>query len=271
MLTLLRRLRALGRRFLTELRLELLRHRLQAVGPGALVRTGGVTLRVTDGMNAYMQYKDEVVRRIYEFDTDLREPLVIDGGANMGAFTIATRRRYPGARIVAFEPDPAIAVILRENLDRNGARDVRIVDAALGGAAGTASFTPDGQAGGALGAAGTTTVRVETLSAYLGDEVAFVKLNIEGAELDVLREVAAAGRLRNIRALVLEYHGWPRAPQRLHDVLAVLDTNGFRYLVHDFDDQTNPATKPPFRDPGDSPWFALVYAERVGVAGGRPA
>ena len=38
-----------------------------------------------------------------------------------------------------------------------------------------------------------------------------------------------------------------------------------RALVHDLDAQTNPRTKPPFRDPGGEPWFALVYAWRIGV------
>ncbi len=262
-----RRLRRLLRRFLVELRLEYLRARLQAAKPGAVVKLGGVALHITDGLNAYMQYKDEVVRRIYDFEPDRGDPVVIDGGANMGAFTIATRLRHARARIVAFEPDPAIAAILRENLARNGIESVRVVEAALGGVPGTATFASDGESGGALATAGSTTVRVEVLSAWLGEEVDFVKLNIEGAELDVLREAAAAGRLRNIKALVIEYHGWPRAPQRLHDVLAVLDANGFRYVVHDFDEQTNPVTKPPFRDPGDAPWFALVAAWRVA----RPA
>ena len=69
--------------------------------------------------------------------------------------------------------------------------------------------------------------------------------------------------------MVVEYHGWPNGEQRLGAILSLLDAQGFRYLVHDLDEQTNPATKPPFRPPGDSPWFTLVYAWRVGVAGAR--
>lgn len=265
----LRRLRALLRRFATELALEVTRARLAGASKGDEIEAGGIRLRVTDGLNAYMQYKDEVVRRIYDFDTDVASPLVIDGGANVGAFSIATRRKHPGARIIAFEPDPAIYAMLGENLERNGVRGVTLVNAAIGGAAGEASFAPDGEAGGLLRDTGSVRVRVETLSRYLESEVDFVKLNIEGAELDVLRETATAGRLRNVKALVLEYHGWANGPQRLHDILALLDAQGFRYLVHDFDEQTNPATKPPFRIPRDAPWFVLVYAERVGPSGPR--
>ncbi|RIK70844.1 MAG: methyltransferase [Planctomycetota bacterium] len=42
----------------------------------------------------------------------------------------------------------------------------------------------------------------------------------------------------------------------------MLARHGFRYLVHDFDRATNPASKPPFRL-RRAPWFCLVYAERT--------
>ncbi len=257
------RLRALLRRVLVELRLEFVRWRVMRVRAGDTVRLGPFTVRVTDGPNAYMQYKDEVVRRCYAFTSSSAAPVVIDGGANMGIFSLVTRRDHPGARITAFEPDPAIAALLRDNLDRNGARDVTIVNAALGARSGEAAFSADGQAGGALDAAGATRVRVERLSNWLADDVDFLKLNIEGAELDVLREAAEAGRLRRVRAMVVEYHGWPDGEQRLGTILQLLEREGFRYLLHDFDEQTNPVTKPPFAPATGQAWFALLYAWRV--------
>lgn len=233
---------------------------------GGHVTVGGLSLRVTDGLNAYMQYKDELVRRCYAFETSRPDPVVIDGGANIGMFSLATLRDHPGARITAFEPDPRIGAMLRENLAANNASQVVIVDAALGSTDGQMSFVPDGQAGGAL-VSGATDMRVQvvTLSRYLTDDVDFLKLNIEGAELDVLREAATSNCLRRVRAMVIEYHGWPGGEQRLGPLLDLLDSQQFRYLVHDLDAQTNPRTKPPFRDPGDAPWFALVYAWRIGA------
>jgi FkbM family methyltransferase len=264
MLTFVRRLRAWARRALIELRLELLRNRLFGRQSPGRATIAGLRLRITDGPNAYMQYKDEFVRHCYAFASDRASPRVVDGGANMGMFTLATRRDHPAARIIAFEPDPAVFAILKQNLEQNGAGDVTLVNAALGAIDGEMAFVPDGQAGGALTVdAGTLRVRVERLSRHLDEEVDFLKLNIEGAELDVLREVATAGRLRQVRAMVVEYHGWPDGEQRLGPLLGLLDAQGFRYLLHDQDDQSNPATKPPLRPPGREPWFALVYAWRV--------
>ena len=266
MYTLFRRLRAAVRQSLRELQLELARSRMLRVPDGGRLTVGGLSLRVTDGLNAYMQYKDELVRRCYAFETSRPDPVVIDGGANIGMFSLATLRDHPDARITAFEPDPRIAAMLKENLANNNAAQVAIVIAALGPADGEMSFAPDGQAGGAL-VAGAAPMRVHavTLSQYLTDEVDFLKLNIEGAELDVLREAAASNCLRRVRAMVIEYHGWPGGEQRLGPLLDLLNGQQFRYLVHDLDAQTNPRTKPPFRDPGDEPWFALVYAWRIGV------
>ena len=265
MYTLFRRLRAAVRQSLRELRLEFLRSRILRVPDGGQVTVGGLSLRVTDGLNAYMQYKDELVRRCYAFETSSPDPVVIDGGANIGMFSLATLRDHPGARITAFEPDPRIGAMLRENLAINNASQVAIVDAALGSTVGEMSFAPDGQAGGALvSGVADMRVRVVTLSQYLTCEVDFLKLNIEGAELDVLREAAERHCLRRVRAMVIEYHGWAGGEQRLGPLLDLLDEQRYRYFIHDLDAQTNPRTKPPFRDPGDAPWFALVYAWRIG-------
>ncbi|MBI3568270.1 MAG: FkbM family methyltransferase [Gemmatimonadetes bacterium] len=248
----------------SELRLERVRLRLWNAPAGATVTVGGLRLRITDGPNAFMQYKDEFVRRNYAFQTTNPAPFVIDGGANIGMFSLATRRDHPRARIVAFEPDPALFHLLRENLSANGAGDVRLVHCAIGAADGEMAFASDGQAGGALSAAGgNIRVKVEPLSRYVTEEVDFLKLNIEGAEFEVLHELAASGKLRSIRSMVFEYHGWYGGPQRLGAILDLLDAHGFRYFVHDLDEQTNAATKPVFQPPAPGmAWFALVYAWR---------
>lgn len=249
---------------LQEQKLRALRRRLWDRPAGAVVKLGEQRVRITDGPNAYMQYKDVFVRGIYRFNADRPDPLVIDGGGNMGISALGFKHQHPGARVVSFEPDLGIAALLRENLARNGAADVTIIEAGLAAEDGTVSFAADASAGGQVGAAGaTSTVRVERLSPHLCGEVDFLKLNIEGQELPVLREAEASGRLRNVRRAVVEYHGWAGGAQQLGDLLNLFDRNGFRYLVHDFDRETCGVTKPPFRHRPKANWFCLVYAERV--------
>lgn len=103
---------------------------------------------------------------------------------------------------------------------------------------------------------------MERISDYLNEPIDFLKLNIEGEELAVLQEAEASGRLRNVRELVLEYHGWPKGEQRLGAILELLDRQGFRYLIHDFDAESCCASKPPFHLTPQTTWFCLVYARR---------
>src|SRR5688500_10055596 len=45
------------------------------------------------------------VREIYRFETDIRNPVIIDCGSNIGLSVLYFHKSYPGARILAFEPD----------------------------------------------------------------------------------------------------------------------------------------------------------------------
>jgi FkbM family methyltransferase len=232
--------------------------------PGDLVRFLDYSVHINDGPSFYMQYKDEFIHRIYHFDAARPDPLIIDGGSNVGMSILYFKRAYPQARIIGFEPDPAIYSMLQDNLKRNALRDVTIVNAGLGTRSGSTAFLADGRDGGQFGEGeNSITVQVVTLSDYLAEPVDFLKLNIEGEELPVLLEAEASGSLANIREMVLEYHGWPGGQQRLGAILQLLDRQGFRYLVHDFDAETCNTTKPPFTLTPSSTWFCLVYARRT--------
>jgi FkbM family methyltransferase len=229
------------------------------------IRLDGLDIAYTDLMSLYMEYKDIFARRIYHFDSVKPSPRVIDGGGCIGMSVLYVKRVYPGAKVITFEPDDQMREVLVRNIAVNRLNNVDVIPAGLAGQEGTACFQPDGSDGGKMieGSAGLTTIRTVRLSDYLVEPADFVKLNIEGQELPVLREVEASGRLSNIRELVLEYHGWADGPQCLGAILELLDRNGFRYLVHDFDHETNPASKPPFRLARPKTWFCLVYARRV--------
>jgi len=249
-----------------EFQLARLRYRMFAEPPSTpgIQRFLHYTVRITDGPNFYMQYKDEFVRRIYHFDSQRRDPLIIDAGSNIGMSLLYFKHTYPQARVIAFEPDPTIFGILQENVTRNRLADVTLINAGLSAQAGKVTFTPDGSAGGHVGGGhAAIEVRMERLSGYLHEPVDFLKLNIEGEELPVLQEAADSGKLRQVRELVLEYHGWSGGEQQLGHILDLLDCHGYRYLVHDFDSETCSASKPPFRLTPSTTWFCLVYARRL--------
>ncbi|MCG5238879.1 FkbM family methyltransferase [Azospirillum doebereinerae] len=225
-----------------------------------------------DLLSLYMEIKNIFENRIYDFrPVPERSMVIVDGGAHLGLAALRFHSLCPEARIRCFEPDPGICAMLRRNLARNGLASVEVVESGLSDCEGLSRFEADGADGGRMIDAsappsGSMTIHSERLSAHiaaLGGRLDFLKLNIEGMELPVLRELEAVGQLASIDRLVLEYHGWAGGEQRLGPVLDLLDRNGFRYLVHDFDHETNAASKPPFRNAGQTTWFALVYGSRV--------
>jgi surface carbohydrate biosynthesis protein/FkbM family methyltransferase len=234
------------------------------------VRFRGLTIRCHDLLSFYTAAKDIFLHRIYDFEAVRPDPVVIDGGGHIGLFTLCVKQKYPRARVTVFEPDGESLALLRANLSANGCDDVTIVPSGLYNRDGRVRFGSDNSDGSSIFSPDADTrVSVVRLGPYLGAGIDYLKLNIEGAESEVLGDVA--GQLGQVRELVLEYHGFPETGQCLHRILALLDQKGFRYLVNDFDAHTNPATKPPFRIDKASRFFLLVYARRLFDPAPEPA
>lgn len=243
---------------------------------GALESLLDFEVRIADGPNYFMLVKDIFHRRIYHFDSARPAPMILDGGSNIGLSVLYFKYAYPQARIIAFEPDREVLPILRENLERNKLEGVQIVEAALHTRAGHAAWHTAQDFDGALaeyagpqapagthqpGAGGAPTgVATVRLHDYLEGPIDFLKLNIEGAEVDVLAD--CGDRLRQVQALSVEYHHLPGLRRRLHELLALLDGQGFDYLIHDYDRETNPKCQPPFRLRSDSRYYLLIHAVR---------
>lgn len=234
--------------------------------PEGIAKFKGFRVAYTDKLSFYMEYKDIFFHRIYHFEAQTAAPSILDGGGCIGMSALYFKSVYPRAKIVCFEPDEKLFRLLQTNLEQNHIHDVELLQAALSDHDGTAHFQANASDEGRILSAKTDAaalVNTVRLSSYLTMPVDFLKLNIEGQELPVLLEIEASGKLPNIREMVIEYHGWAGAEQRLGDLLNLLKRNGFRYVVHDFDDETCGASKPPFRWTPQTDWFCLVYAKQV--------
>jgi FkbM family methyltransferase len=149
-----------------------------------------------------------------------------DVGANVGLFAVDLSRAVgPTGRVIAIEPLPVTADLLRSNIENNGCFNVEVVMAAAGAVAGqlelklahdpaqhsTATELPLGQI--AVGSVRVPGVTLDDLWEGAGrPSVSFVKIDVEGAEDDVLR-----GALAMIAAcrpqLIVEVHGRERVGQ----------------------------------------------------------
>lgn len=137
-----------------------------------------------------------------------RPPRVIDVGANVGLFGAYVLSRWPDARILAFEPDPANAALLRRTIEANGLGDRWLVEeAAVSTRDGSASFAAGLFADSHIadGEVGHPTVTVPTRDIFGEDHaVELLKMDIEGGEWPILLD----NRLATLgaRVVVMEWH-----------------------------------------------------------------
>jgi hypothetical protein len=146
---------------------------------------------------------------------------------------------------------------------------VQLVQAALADQAGTLTFYSDGKYGSCLAEYMPADIPEEwtkyevpcvRLQDYLTEPVDFLKMNIEGAEWEVLRD--SEDRLRWVRNVVIEYHHLPGLPRTLHEILGLLHRTGFEYVVSDFNVETYGGAHPPVHLKPTTRYYRQVYASR---------
>ena len=203
--------------------------------PGT-IRMMDYTLRYADLLTLCPQWDDIFVKRTLAFTSATPEPYILDCGANIGLASLFFRQLYPGARITAFEADPAIMEMLEANLDANGASTVETRHAALWTSTGTLTFDCEGSDSGRISAlAGATSGRAAIVpSLRLRDVISerpvdLLKLDIEGAEDAVLADCEPV--LHRVKAIVMDLHEFDPAVRQAPRVLERLDAR--RLSLHD--------------------------------------
>ena len=206
------------------------------------VQFGKYRLRVPDTMSFLFQHQEIFADEFYVFKTDQARPVILDCGSNVGMSILFFKERYPQARITAFEAEPSIAALLKENLRANGLDDVQVIDKAVWVDEQGVEFGSEAADDSSIySASAKKRVPSVRLREYLLAEkrIDFLKMDIEGAETEVLADCRDA--LGHVQNLFVEFHSYIHHPQALADVIRVFEENGFRYYV-----DTNQHRKRPF-------------------------
>ena len=218
--------------------------RLDATAASVPRRTPGIVrvldydIEYADLLSFAPQFKEMFVARGLEFQPATASPRILDCGSNIGAASLFFKRRYPGARITAYEADPALYAMTRRNLDRNGAADVEVVHAALWTANGDVTFRAEGGDSGMIdglaGGVDAKTITVPSLrlrDVLAAEHVDLLKLDIEGAEDAVLADCAPV--LDRVAAIVMDLHEFDPRERQSSRVFECLSRAGFVYALDD--------------------------------------
>ena len=195
----------------------------------------GRVFHFTDGRSFIWEHTQIFQNRCYDFPCIYEDPRIIDCGANIGIGVRYWLRKFPKARLTAFEPDSDLFATLGKNVAETESKNVTLHNAAVWKEDTTLEFCSTGVETGHLTTTqspqeGTMTkVKAVRLGQFLNEPVEFLKIDVEGAETDVI--VDSADQLVNVKRIWLEYHSFLDQPQRLAEILDVLQQKGFRYHI----------------------------------------
>ncbi len=181
-------------------------------------------------------YKEIFQDELYKFDPKvISGGLILDCGANMGISVLYFALNYPNHKIIAFEPENEVYEVLEENVKTFELQNVTIYKKAVWTEQTELIFHTDGGMGGRLNTiynnslAEVTKVKTIELKTLLNETVDFLKIDIEGAEVDVLKD--CKGKLSLVKHLFFEYHNDIFKPQALHELLRLMVDEGFVYHI----------------------------------------
>lgn len=184
-------------------------------------------------------YEELITDEIYRFKADTDTPYIIDCGANIGLSVLYFKWLYPKAKVLAFEPDGDNLVILQKNVESYGMSDITVRQQAVWTKEGHISFQASGSQASKISLSDTPdtqTINIPCtrLASLLQQKVDFLKMDIEGAEYEVLKD--CKDDLANVQHLFVEYHGDIRESSHLTEMLEILNNAGFVYYVQEASD-----------------------------------
>ena len=172
---------------------------------------------------------------------------IIDAGGNVGLFAVWAARRNPDAAIHSFEPSPETFERMERNLESAGVtRRVNRLRYGLAATAGTHLLDASGPSPDrqmvltSVARANVTEINCITLTEAIdsigGPSVDFLKMDIEGAEWEVLLTTPVA-HLARIRQMQVEYHAVnPALGYSVDSLIAHIESAGHRMTLREEDE-----------------------------------
>jgi FkbM family methyltransferase len=213
---------------------------------GNKIKLAGYTVYFGNISQLKLLYKEIFIKENYKCELS-DTPCIIDGGANIGLAVLYFKKHFPGAKIIAFEPNAESFECLKKNVELNKLNGVEIYQAALSDKEGTLTFyTSSDMPSADVGASAVkghvdhyhsdkgkiieVTVPCKNLSPFMHSRVDLLKLDIEGSEGMVIKEIA--DHFSKVDNLIMEYHYQAdNTDNKLSDILKVIENSGHQYFV----------------------------------------
>lgn len=181
------------------------------------------------------------------FDRAKTASVVFDVGANVGFYSLLAAQANSGAQVHAFEPTPDIAKRLLDHSDMNNFQNIVVNQVGVGDVGGRGrlrhcqgdSGANDGMNFVVSGLSHPNDVEVEIISIddYCRAKdirlIDLLKIDVEGAEYDVLLGADSLLRKKAIRCLIVEFMEWAsnRRGRTTDDLRSLLESHGYKLFT----------------------------------------
>jgi FkbM family methyltransferase len=188
--------------------------------------------------HALLLVHEVFVNASYAFSRRPR-PRIVDCGANIGMSVVFFKAYAPDARITAIEAEPGTFKHLQRTIETNAFADVELVHAAVGATQGPVTLYAHASNSGDVTASvhaqwgGSIAEHVPgiRLSSLIQEPIDFLKVDIEGAEYDVIADLADARVLPLVREMLIECHSIEGAPDARSELIGRLRDSGMEVRV----------------------------------------
>ena len=188
---------------------------------------------------AYL-FNEIFINQEYYFISKTNSPYIIDCGSNIGMSILYFKMLYPDSSILAFEPSEEVFSCLESNIRNNNLNSIIVNKIALSNKEGAIYFYYDKDNLDSLVSSikqermpkQKRTVEASVLSKYIDRDVDFLKMDVEGAELEIIEELSNKGKLNYVKQMVIEYHHHiVRDSDIFSKLLRLLEDAGFGYQI----------------------------------------
>lgn len=162
-------------------------------------------------------------------------PFIIDCGANIGFTTLFLKKMYPQAKIICFEPDPTSFAFLKKNIEGNQLKKVSYEQKALALEQGFIKMSVGNHTESSTFFLDETkqvySVPAVKLSDSIIEVVDLLKIDVEGAESQIMQDLNQSRKFSLIKNIIMEYHYSTEEQNFLAQSLSYLEAWGFSYEI----------------------------------------
>jgi FkbM family methyltransferase len=195
-----------------------------------------IAVQFNDPQAFLLSIRELFIEEIYKFRNTTDTPRIIDCGAHIGMSILFFKLNYPNARIIAFEPDDSNYLITKKNIGSWKFSDIELIKKAVWTNNEQILFQHMNDMGSNIvqeeatnSTENITRIDCVRLKDLLQTEADFLKLDIEGAEYEVIKDCRDV--LHNAKNIFIEYHGNYNEMHKLSTILDIVTEQGFAYYI----------------------------------------